>query len=185
MTGLPPLPAHVPYLFPPLESSRLRIRPLTEDDAGFILKLVNERGFLQNIGDKGVRTLEDARGYIRSGAMTSYERHRFGLSAVELKLTGEPIGMCGLLQRESLDAPDLGYAYFEQHWSKGYAFEAASLILKDAESRLGIRRILAIISIDNIASERVLEKLGFVFTRVVTLPGSADPTKLLEWKARE
>jgi RimJ/RimL family protein N-acetyltransferase len=153
---------------------------MTEADAGFILKLVNERGFLQNIGDKGVRTLEDARGYISSGAMASYERHQFGLSVVELKATGEPIGMCGLLQRESLDAPDLGYAYFEQHWSKGYAFEAASLVLQDAESRLGLRRILAIISIDNAASERVLIKLGFVLARVITLPGSADPTKLFE-----
>jgi len=185
MTALLPLPQRGSFDVPRLESPRLRVRPMTEADAGFILKLVNERGFLQNIGDKGVRTLEDARGYISSGAMASYERHQFGLGVVELKSTGEPIGMCGLLQRESLDAPDLGYAYFEQHWSKGYAFEAASLVLKDAESRLGLHRILAIISIDNTASERVLQKLGFVLSRVITLPGSADPTKLFEWRSQE
>lgn len=185
MTGLPPSPHHSAFVIPPLESARLRVRPLTEDDAAFILKLVNERGFLQNIGDKGVRTLDDARGYIRSGAIASYERHQFGLSAVELKGSGDPIGMCGLLQRESLDAPDLGYAYLEQYWSNGYAYEAASLILTDAQARLGIRRILAIISIDNVASERVLQKLGFSFARVVTLPGSAEPTKLFEWVPQE
>src|SRR4051795_6851764 len=87
----------------PLESARLRVRPLSEADAAFILKLVNERGFLQNIGDKGVRTLDDARGYVRSGAIASYERYGFGLSALELKANSEPIGMCGLLQRDSLD----------------------------------------------------------------------------------
>jgi [ribosomal protein S5]-alanine N-acetyltransferase len=173
-------------LFPTgsLESSRLRIRPLAETDAAFILKLVNERGFLQNIGDKGVRTLDDAREYIRSGAMASYERYGFGLSAVELKPSMDPIGMCGLLQRDSLDAPDLGYALLEQHWAKGYTFEAATLVLKDAQTRLGLKRILAIISLDNIASERVLEKLGFRFIRVATLQDSADPTKVFEWAPR-
>jgi RimJ/RimL family protein N-acetyltransferase len=183
MTRLPSVSN--PFSAGPLDSSRVRVRPLTEDDAAFILKLVNERGFLQNIGDKGVRTLEDARGYIRSGAMASYERYGFGLGAVELKETMIPIGMCGLLQRDFLDAPDLGYALLEQYWSRGYTFEAATLILTDAQSRLGLRRILAITSIDNSASERVLQKLGFAFMRVATLSGSADPTKVFEWTRSE
>jgi RimJ/RimL family protein N-acetyltransferase len=164
-----------------LESARLRIRPLAEDDAAFILKLVNEIGFLRNIGDKRVRTLDDAREYIRSGAMASYERHGFGLAMVELKASREPIGICGLLQRESLDAPDLGYALLAEHWSRGYASEAAKLILEDAQHALGLHRVLAITSFDNPASERVLEKLGFVFKQVAPLPGSAEPTKVFEW----
>ncbi len=172
-------------IIPVLESSRLRIRALTEADAPFILKLVNEPGFLKNIGDKSVRTLEDARSYIRSGAMASYERHGFGLAAVELKSSGEPIGICGLLQRDTLDAPDLGYALLEQYWLRGYALEAAETILRDAGTRLGLRRVLAITSLENLASERVLEKLGFVFTHVATLPGSADPTKMFEWGSEE
>jgi ribosomal-protein-alanine N-acetyltransferase len=177
----PSSPASNAFPSGPLESARLVVRPLSEADAAFILKLVNERGFLQNIGDKGVRTLDDARGYVRSGAIASYERYGFGLSALELKANSEPIGMCGLLQRDSLDAPDLGYALLEQHWSQGYTFEAATLILRDAEDRLGLKRILAITSLDNVASERVLEKLGFQFVRVAALQDSADPTKVFEW----
>jgi RimJ/RimL family protein N-acetyltransferase len=164
----------------------LHLRPLTENDAQFILRLVNEPGFLKNIGDKRVRTLEDAREYIRSGAMASYERHGFGLAAIELKARCEQIGICGLLQREGLDAPDLGYALLEEHWSRGYASEAAELILNDAGQALGLRRILAITSLDNPPSERVLEKLGFAFKQVTTLPGSAEPTKVFEWaRSRE
>ena len=115
------------------ETTRLRVSHLGEDDAPFILRLLNEPSFLRHIGDKGVRTLEDAVAYLRKGPMASVEIHGFGLSRVELKATGEVIGMCGLIQRPNFDDVDIGYAYLPEYWSKGYAIEAARGVLDAAE----------------------------------------------------
>lgn len=144
-----------------LETERLRLRRVTEDDAAFVLRLLNEPSYLENIGDKGVRTLEDAAAYIRSAPMATYERFGFGMDAVELKETGAVVGMCGLLKREHLEHPDLGYAYLPEHWSRGYAVEAARGVLRHAREVLGLGTILAVTSLHNHASARVLERVGF------------------------
>src|SRR5690349_9858902 len=112
-----------------IETPRLHIRPFSFNDAPFILRLLNEPSFLQHIGDKGVRDLEGAKVYLTNGPMASYARHGHGLMAVVLKATGEPIGMCGLLKRDNLEHPDLGYAFLPEFWSKGYAREAAKATL--------------------------------------------------------
>jgi len=130
-------------------------------DAEFIVELLNDPDFLRHVGDKGVRTPEDARGYVQGGPVASYERHGFGLCVVELRPGGEPIGICGLLQRETLDAPDVGFALLPRHRSRGYALEAASAVIADARGRLGLSRILAITSPDNVASIALLQRLGF------------------------
>ena len=145
-----------------LKTTHLNLGPFTHDDAPFILRLLNEPSFLQHIGDKGVRDLEGAKGYLTNGPMASYARHGHGLMAVVLKETGEPIGMCGLLKRDNLDHPDLGYAFLPEFWSKGYALEAARAVLEDAKRE----RVLAIVSQGNAASIRLLEKLGFAFVRL-------------------
>ncbi|HEY3474967.1 MAG TPA: GNAT family N-acetyltransferase, partial [Anaerolineales bacterium] len=108
-----------------LETERLLLRQLETDDASFILELLNEPSFIQNIGDRNVRTLEDACAYIVNGPVKSYERNGFGLYLVALKDTNESIGMCGLIRREGLEDVDIGYALFPKFWSKGYAAEAA------------------------------------------------------------
>lgn len=163
-----------------LETDRLLLRRFNVDDALFILTLLNEPSFLRYIGDKKVRNLETARQYILNGPIASYERHGFGLCLVELRELHTPIGMCGLLKREELSEPDIGFALLPDFWTKGFAFEAATAVLQDARERLGIQRVLAITSLDNDASIRLLERLGFSFQRVITLSATGEQVKLFQ-----
>ena len=159
-----------------LETERLSLRRLTVDDAEFILALLNEPSFLRYIGDKKVRNLDDARQYILNGPVGSYERHGFGLNCVELRESHAPIGMCGLLKREELPDPDIGFALLPDFWSKGFAFEAATEVLNDARDRLS--RVLAITSLDNEASIGLLQRLGFRFERVMKLSEQGEQLRL-------
>lgn len=161
-----------------LETERLILRELTTDDAEFILKLLNEPSFLRFIGDKNVRTLDDARRYIVNGPIESYERNGFGIYLVELKTDGTPIGMSGLVKRASLPDPDVGFAFPPAHWSKGYAVESASAVVKYARERLGLNRLLAITSPDNDASIKVLEKIGLKYERTMRLSDNESEVKL-------
>jgi RimJ/RimL family protein N-acetyltransferase len=161
-----------------LETGRLRLRKLTVDDAEFILRLLNEASFIQSIGDKGVRTLEDARSYILTGPIASYDKFGFGLWLVENRTDGVPMGMCGLLKRDTLEDVDIGYALVPEFWSKGFAMEAAAAVLSYGKSEFGMKRIVAIVSPQNDSSIRLLEKLGFAFERMVRLAPEADEIKL-------
>lgn len=152
-----------------LETERLTLRRLTTDDAAFIFRLVNEPSWLRFIGDKGVKTLDDARDYIRTGPIASYERFGFGLYLVELKGSGRPIGMCGLLKRGALEHPDLGFALLPEFWGQGYASESAAAVMAFGRDVLGLDRILAVTNPDNYSSIRLLEKLGLRADGAVTL----------------
>ena len=155
-----------------LTTARLCIRPLAFADAAFIVTLVNDPDFLLFIGDRGVRTVEDARAYLAAGPLASYAQHGFGLCAVTVAATGEPIGICGLLQRVELPGPDLGFAFLPAYRGRGYAFEAASAVKADAHARLGLATLLAIVDPINVASIRLLAKLGFELQRPIQLSGS-------------
>lgn len=148
---------------PVIETKRLNLRQFNLDDAPFALTLLNEPSFLRYIGDKKVRTLEDARQYLSHGPIESYERNGFGLLLVELKETHTSIGMCGLLKRDELPDADIGFAFLPDYWNKGFAFEAAAAVMKDARERLKLERILAIVNPDNYASMKLLERLGLRF----------------------
>jgi RimJ/RimL family protein N-acetyltransferase len=148
-----------------LQTERLNLRELTLDDAPFILTLLNEPSFLRFIGDKKVRTLEAARQYLLNGPMASYAQNGFGLNLVELNDSHTPIGMCGLLKREDLPAPDIGFAFLPDFWGKGFAYEAAVAVMSDARKRLKLNRVLAIVNPDNDASIKVLKRLGMTFER--------------------
>lgn len=161
-----------------LETERLTLRELSEGDASFILRLLNEPSFLRFIGDKGVRNLDDARSYILTGPVDSYERHGFGLYCVQLRNTGSPIGICGLLKRESLADVDIGFAFLPEFWNKGYAFESASAVLCYGKDLLKLPRIVAITDKDNDASAKLLEKLGLRFDRMIKLPGDTYEIRL-------
>src|SRR6266850_7025112 len=138
-----------------LETERLTLRRMGLDDAGFILDLLNEPSFLRHIGDKGVRTRDDAWRYIADGPRASYEQFGFGPYLVQTKDGGEPVGICGLLKREWLEDADLGFAFLPRFWSRGYALESASAVLAHERERLGRRRIVAITSLDNEPSIRL------------------------------
>src|SRR5829696_7304774 len=161
-----------------LGTERLSLRQFTVDDAQFILTLLNEPSFLRYIGDKQVRNLEAAQQYILNGPIATYERNGFGLYLVELRESQTPIAMCGLLKREELPDPDIGFAFLPSFWSKGFAFEAAAAVLKDARERLGLERILAITSLDNEASIKLLQRLGFRFERLTKLSADREQVKL-------
>jgi len=148
------------------ETSRLRLREFTEGDAAFILELVNEPAWLRFIGDRNVHSLEDARVYIARGPVASYARHGFGLWAVELRES--PIGMCGLIRRDSLPHADLGFAFLARHRGHGYAREAAAAAVAVAREAFALPRLLAITDPDNTASRAVLEHVGFTFEREFT-----------------
>jgi len=161
-----------------LNTERLLVRGFDTNDAEFILELLNQPSFIQFIGDKCVRSVDDARNYIATGPIESYRRHGFGLYLVELKDRKVPIGMCGVLKRESLPDPDLGFAFLPEYWGKGYAFEAASAALDQARDFFKLARILAITNPDNDASIKLLATLGFQFERVMKLSTDSDEVKL-------
>jgi RimJ/RimL family protein N-acetyltransferase len=154
---------------PPIQTERLVLSELTPDDAGFILELLNEPSFIDNIGDRGVRDLDSAVRYILDGPTQSHARHGYGLLRVNLRDGGEAIGMCGLLKRDTLPDPDLGYAFLPRHWSRGYAVESASAVLQHARDALTLPRVLAITDPDNQSSIKVLERLGLQFERMVRM----------------
>ena len=153
-----------------VETERLALRQFTTEDTAFILELLNEPSFLRYIGDKGVRTLDDALGYLLKGPIDSYARNGFGLWLVSLKQDGTPIGMCGLVKRDTLEHPDIGFAFLPRYWSRGYAFDAASAVLTWARGALRLPRILAVVQEDNASSIRLLQRLGLTRLGMVRMP---------------
>lgn len=143
------------------ETERLLIRRFQLEDVDFIIRLLNEESFIRYIADKNVRTKADAERYLLDGPFDSYETFGFGLSLVELKADGMPIGMCGLLKRAELEHPDVGYAFLPEFCGKGYAYEALCATLNDAVLTHALPTILAVTLPDNISSNALLKKAGF------------------------
>ena len=161
-----------------LETQRLRIRHLAGGDAPFILELLNDPDFIRNIGDRGVRTLEQAEHYIRKGPAASYEQHGFGLDLVESRQSGAGVGMCGLLRRDCHPDVEIGFAFLAAARGQNYAFEAGRAVIEFGLRTLRLPRIVALTAPDNGASMRVLEKLGFRFDRMVPWMDPARGSRL-------
>ena len=159
-----------------IETERLILRQFTTDDAEFIFGLLNDPSWIQNIGDRHIRTIDDACSYIVNGPVKSYEKNGFGLWAVVLKETNETIGMCGLIKREGLEDVEIGYALLPKFWSKGFAVEAARATKAYAKDVIGLKRLVAIVDPANEGSIRVLEKIGLRYEKMVRL--SADDIDL-------
>lgn len=156
------------------ETERLRLREFSNDDVDFIIRLLNEQSFIRNIGDKKVRSAEQALTYLLEGPIASYQKFGFGLNLVELKESMIPIGMCGLINRDSLEDVDLGYAFLPEHWSQGYALEAATATMTIANQRHHLQRVVAITSPDNKSSTRLLEKIGFGYEGLKKIDDDGD-----------
>jgi RimJ/RimL family protein N-acetyltransferase len=153
---------------PELETPRLTLRRLQFDDAPFLVRLLNEPSFLENIGDRGVRSIEDAHRYLREGPMAMYDKYGFGLWHTARK-DGTPVGMCGLLKRDNLPDVDVGYAFFPEFWGSGFAYEAAAATLRHGARKFGLTRVVGVVSEGNAGSIRVLEKLGMSFERMFSM----------------
>ncbi|WP_242310389.1 GNAT family N-acetyltransferase [Bacillus cereus group sp. BfR-BA-01331] len=164
-----------------LETERLTLRWLDVKDAPFILELVNDPAWIQFIGDKGIKNLEDAKKYILNGPVDMYNKMGFGLYLVERKEDLTPIGMCGLIKRDSLEDVDIGFAFLEKFRSKGYGYESAAAVIEYGVQKLGLKRIVAITSIDNVASGTLLEKAGLRFEKIIS--DSGEDLKLFGYNA--
>jgi RimJ/RimL family protein N-acetyltransferase len=163
---------------PVLATERLVLRRLDLDDAPFIFELVNDPDWLRHIGDKNVRSLDDARAYLVNGPIAMYAKHGFGLYAVERREDGALIGMCGLIKRDTLDDVDIGFAYLPAYRAQGYAREAAAATLAHARDALGMKRVVAIVSPANHASARLLERVGLRYESAVRTAADRDPIDL-------
>jgi RimJ/RimL family protein N-acetyltransferase len=161
-----------------LETERLILREIDERDAEFMLDLLNQPSFIKYIGDRNVRTLEEARDFIETRYRKSYRENGFGLYAVDLKETKETLGICGFVKRDTLPDADIGFAFLPQFERKGYAFESAEAIMKYGRDTLNLKKILAITTQDNESSGRLLEKLGFKFEKLIKMPHDAEELKL-------
>jgi RimJ/RimL family protein N-acetyltransferase len=160
-----------------IETPRLILRPLEKRDAAFILALLTDPSFIQNIGDRGVHDLAQAEGYIAK-TQDGYLKNGYGMALVEKKDTGEAIGISGLVRRETLPEPDIGFAFLPQFWRMGYALESGFAVMDFAKNQLALPGLLAITSPGNQGSQRVLEKMGFSFQKKLRLTPSADEVNL-------
>ncbi len=166
-----------------LETARLILRPFSIEDAPFVFDLVNDPAWLEHIGDRKVRTLEDAREYLRNGTLAMYERLGYGMYVVTLKGTGQSIGTCGLIKRDALEDVDIGFAFLPEYRGQGFALESAEAVLEHGVRALGMKRIVAIVSANNQRSIRVLEKIGLEFERMIMLPGDTEEIALYAYRA--
>ncbi|HEV7330194.1 MAG TPA: GNAT family N-acetyltransferase [Flavisolibacter sp.] len=158
------------YIF---QTQRLRLREFSLQDASFLIALMNSPGWLQYIGDKDIKTAEAARQYLLNGPIKSYTDNGFGLSLVE-KIDGVPIGMCGIIRRDYLECPDIGFALLPQFTGMGYAYEVANQTLLHAKSQLKLPKVAAITMPQNQSSIKLLEKLGMQCSDTIILPHSKE-----------
>lgn len=161
-----------------IETERLLLRRLDRGDADFLLALMNEPAYLRNIGDRGVRTREDAERYIEDAVVASYERHGYGMYLVALRASGRAVGIAGLVNRPALPGVDVGFAMAGPHRRAGYASEAAAAVLRHAVADLGLNRVYGVVAPGNAASIRVLEKLGLHYERRISLTADDEPVLL-------
>jgi RimJ/RimL family protein N-acetyltransferase len=157
-----------------IESERILLRPFTLEDGEFILELLNTEGWIRYIGDRNVKTIEQAKSYLLNGPLKSYETNGFGLSLAELKTDQTPLGMCGLLKRNYLDHADIGFAFLPGHTGKGYAYEIVKEIVGDGLQRLRMEKILAITVPENSSSIKLLKKLGFGYEKNFISPDTGE-----------
>jgi RimJ/RimL family protein N-acetyltransferase len=161
-----------------LTTERLILRAFTLNDADFIVHILNTPSWIRYIGDRGVRTVNDAHHYLLNGPMKSYEANGFGLLMVALKDAETPIGMCGLIKRDTLEDADIGFALLPEYAGQGYAFEAAAAVLDDARRHLNLPRIVAITLPENTRSVNLLNRLGLQFERIIQMAGDGEELML-------
>lgn len=174
-----------------LKTERLTLRKVEVLDAAFVLNLLNQHSFIRYIGDRGVRDLDQARDYIESRFVKSYSENGFGMYGVELssrsspfenkEVSGQLIGICGFVLRETLPGPDIGFAFLPEFEGRGFGLESASAVMRFGKENLGFDKVYAITSLDNDASIRLLEKLGFNFVSLTDSP-DGQPLRLFSYR---
>ncbi len=164
-----------------IETHRLVLREATVDDAKFMHQILNDPDFIQFVGDRGIKTLDDARTDLENRVIKSYREHGFGFYITCLRGSMIPIGLCGLAKRDFLDDVDVGFAFLPEYRKAGYAYESAAAVIEYAKSRLGLNRIVAMVSPDNGRSIALLEKLGLSYDRPFRHPDDEKDIALYSW----
>jgi RimJ/RimL family protein N-acetyltransferase len=157
-----------------LQTERLQLRWMTLADAELMLAVWNDPAFVRFVGDRGIRTLDEARTTMEEGAMKLYSDYGYGPFRVALRDDDSAIGICGLFRRDGLDDPDIGFATLPGYCGKGYAHEAACAVVDHARHDLGLARLTAIVSPENEASVGLIRKLGLQFERMHHMAGDDD-----------
>lgn len=163
------------------ETERLQLRPTNEEDAAFIFELLNTPKWLQFIGNRNINSIEEAKRYIEQKMLPQLERLGHSNNTVIRKMDGAKIGTCGLYDREGVTGLDIGFAFLPQYEGKGYGFEAANRLMKFAWEELEVQQLSGITTKENVASQKLLNKLGLQFTEEIILPGENE--KVLLYKA--
>ena len=166
------------------ETPRLKIRKLSIHDAEFVLALTNEPSTIENIGDKGLRSVADAEKFILDGPWIKHQKPGYGQFAIELKHSGDLIGVCGLLHRDKLNLTDVGFALKPEYWRQGFGYEAAEAVMNYGYFELGLKTIAGLTSGTNIASINLLKKLGMSFQKMVNMSGDSPATTCVYSKPR-
>lgn len=161
-----------------IDTERLRLRRLTLDDAGLMLSIWNDPAFIRFVGDRSIRTIEEARAALEAGAFKLYAEHGFGPYRMSLKSNGSAVGICGLFRRAGLEDTDIGFATLPQHCGRGYGFEAARAVVEHARIDARLTRLTALVSPENVASVRLIEKLGMMFEKIIRMPGETADVRL-------
>jgi RimJ/RimL family protein N-acetyltransferase len=160
------------------QTERLIFSEFTYDDVAFIVRITNTEGWLKYIGDRNTKTEEGAIEYLNKGPISSYAKTGYGLWKVSLKTTNEPIGICGVFNRNIFEHPDIGYAILPEHEGKGYASEATIGTVNYAVNDLGLPNLVGIVDLDNYRSIALLEKIGMSYRKNIVLPGETTELKL-------
>lgn len=153
-----------------IETERLYLRRMTLEDAPFMLSIWNDPAFVRNVGDRGIRTVDDAEAALTDGAFALYEKYGYGPYCMILKRDSTQVGICGLFRRDNLEHPDIGFAVLPAFYRSGLTLEAARAVIEYARNDLAIDRLTAIVSPQNMASIALIEKLGMTFERGITMP---------------
>ena len=163
-----------------LETERLILNLVKLEDAAFILDLYNSPNFIKFIGDRNLRTVEDAENYIKEKFLPHVEKHGFGSFVIIRKSDNKKVGNIGIYVRDGLNAPDIGFSFLPEFERKGYGFEASKKLMEVAFSKFGLKKISAITTKENTASQKLIEKLGLKYIKIVRLPD--DPEDLLHYE---
>lgn len=164
-------------------TERLTLKLMDEADASFLLELLNTPKWIEYIGDRKVKSIDGAKAYIRTKMLPQVESHGYGNYAVIRKTDGITIGSCGLYDREGLEGVDIGFAFLPQYEGKGYALEASKKIMEVGISTFGISTISAITTKANLSSQRLIEKLGLIYIKNISLPDDQEELLLYKWEA--
>jgi len=159
---------------PTYKTERLIIRPTTTADAAFVYEVMNSKGWLEFIGDRGIKTIEDAKNYILEKMRPQQERLGYSNNTVIRKSDGVKMGSCGLYDREGLEGVDIGFSFLPEYGKQGYALESALKVKELALTEFGLTQINAITTVANINSQKLLKKLGLRFVKMIRLPNDEE-----------